>query len=56
MKMKKYRIKTIGFMVRFKQIYDKGLQLVHFVSATEMDRALCGQESQLVVVADLLPE
>ena len=31
-------------MVRLKQIFDTGVELVHFASVTEMDRALCGQD------------
>jgi len=31
-------------MLRLKQIFSKGDTVVHFVSAWEMDRALCGQD------------
>lgn len=31
-------------MIRLKQIFNTGVELVHFVSVTEMDRALCGQD------------
>jgi hypothetical protein len=31
-------------MLRLKQKFSKGLQVVHFVSTIEIDRALCGQD------------